>query len=210
MFWLKKKKVVCGGLIWLSVRPLYFPNQGPREYRRHTVPKGTFKEPYSQLRVPADEGSASGPQFIISKGPAGSSFPQTTPNCGIPTLSISKHFNMKGQIGNTLGSAGHTVWSVSQILTPLEQCESSHRQDLNEQEWPCPSTALFTKPGTVCLPTPAPPITFPTYHLIVGGVAGFPGHFGFLLSGFLRVRKEVNLDIGVGIIPILEQLLQRE
>ena len=61
-----------------------------------------------------------------------------------------------------------------------------------------------------CLSAPAPPITFPTYHLIVGGVAGFPGHFGFLLSGFLRVRKEVNLDIGVGIIPILEQLLQRE
>ena len=95
-------------------------------------------------------------------------------------------------------------------LTLLLQCESSHRQDLNEQEWPCPYMALFTKPGIVCLPTPPPPITFPTYHLIVGGVAGFPGHFGFLLSGFLRVRKEVNLDIGVGIIPILEQLLQRE
>lgn len=54
------------------------------------------------------------------------------------------------------------------------------------------------------------PRTFPTHHLIVGGVAGFPGHFGFLLSGFLRVRKEVNLHIGVRIISILEQLLQRE
>lgn len=54
------------------------------------------------------------------------------------------------------------------------------------------------------------PGTFPTYHLIVGGVAGFPGHFGFLLSGFLRVRKEVNLHIGVRIIPILEQLLQKQ
>lgn len=99
---------------------------------------------------------------------------------------------------------------MSQTLTLLLQSESRHRQDLNEQEWPCPYMALLTKPGIVCLPTPAPPITFPTYHLIVGGVAGFPGHFGFLLSGFLRVRKEVNLDIGVGIIPILEQLLQRE
>lgn len=54
------------------------------------------------------------------------------------------------------------------------------------------------------------PNTFPTHHLIVGWVAGFPGHFGFLFSGFLRVRKEVNFHIGVGVIPILEQLLQRE
>ena len=54
------------------------------------------------------------------------------------------------------------------------------------------------------------PSTFPTHHFIVGGVAGFPGYFGFLLSGFLRVRKEINLHIGVRVIPILEQLLQRE
>ena len=69
------------------------------------------------------------------------------------------------------------------------------------------STIIYS---SIASDPPPPPITFPTYHLIVGGVAGFPGHFGFLLSGFLRVRKEVNLDIGVGIIPILEQLLQRE
>lgn len=67
---------------------------------------------------------------------------------------------------------------------------------------------LARRTGAGCQPLPYPTI-FPTHHLIVGRIAGFPGHFGFPLSGFLRVRKEVNFHIGVRVISILEQLLQQ-
>ena len=69
------------------------------------------------------------------------------------------------------------------------------------------NTTLSRRTGAGCQPLPYPTI-FPTHHLIVGRIAGFPGHFGFPLSGFLRVRKEVNFHIGVRVISILEQLLQ--
>jgi hypothetical protein len=71
--------------------------------------------------------------------------------------------------------------------------------DLNQQVWPFQYNLIYQ---AACQPQPYPTI-FPTHHLIVGGVAGLPGHFGFPLSGFLRVRKEVNLHIRVWVIPIL-------
>ena len=117
--------IVCGGLIWLSVRPLYLPKGSPREYMKAYSTQGDLRRTLFSAQGSSKRRLVIGATVHYQQRTSRLLLPTDHAQLWNPYPKYQQTFNIKGQTGNVLGSVGHTVWSVSQIFTPLVQREST-------------------------------------------------------------------------------------